>query len=153
MLSFWTCLHPPKFKLGSLFLVFTVFPIFSVVLNYCRAQWAGGGQASLPAALPPGPAPPAVGTSAVAANACAVADFPAGAGMQLATNPLYLDSDGADDIAGGSGWADDLLFLNPASPAIDRGSGDASARGVDTVSALGTAGLPDEDVADLGVHR
>ena len=81
------------------------------------------------------------------------ADLPTGSGMQLGTDPLYVDPDGPDDILGGAGRADDLLFLTPDSPAMDSGSGTAADLGVASSSVLAQGGAPDTGVADLGAHR
>ena len=60
----------------------------------------------------------------------------------IADNPLFVDSDGADDIAG---TADDNLRLAPGSPCIDAGLNDA-----DTIqNQPGTQLLPSSDRAGM----
>ena len=69
------------------------------------------------------------------------------------SDPLYRDPEGPDGIAGGIGWADDDLSLSLGSPAIDKGSDEASALGVDQTSTQAKHGAPDTGIADLGVHQ
>ena len=80
-----------------------------------------------------------------------------GGGM-LAADPLLVDPDGADGVLGGiAGWADDVFALGQVasgqgadSPAVDAGSGNASA--LDIGGSTRTDAAADTGVADLGVH-
>ena len=71
----------------------------------------------------------------------------------LAADPLFVDPDGADNILGGAGSADDDFHLRdgtPASPAIDAGLATPEVLGISGSTAAD--GRRDTGLADLGYH-
>lgn len=76
----------------------------------------------------------------------------------LTASPQFVDPDGADNILGGSGWADDRFQLSQTasgqgsnSPAVDAGSQSASAAGLATRTTR-TDQVADAGTVDLGFH-
>lgn len=72
-------------------------------------------------------------------------------------DPLFVDPDGADDVLGGEGHADDDFHLQQVrggqttvSPAVDGGSDDVGVLGISGSTATG--GAPDRGRADIGFH-
>ena len=73
-------------------------------------------------------------------------------GAMLALDPQFVDDDGADGIRGGiANHADDSFALDPASPAVDAGSGDVASRDIDGSTRQDL--VADSGTADLGFHR
>lgn len=78
------------------------------------------------------------------------ASYSLGGGM-LATAPMYVNPSGPDGILGGiANNADDLFALEPASNAVNAGSGDVGTRDIDGSTRQDLA--PDSGHADLGFH-
>ena len=85
-------------------------------------------------------------------------EVPIGIGTSLGQDPMYVDTDGPDDVLGGTGWRDDDLSLrqvrggqNETSPAVDAGSASVEALGV--TGSTASNGVPDIGQVDLGAHQ
>ena len=79
-------------------------------------------------------------------------------GNRFDTSPLLVDPDGADNVLGGTGGADDRFYLSQiaagqgaTSPAVDTGSQSAAAAGVGNRTTR-TDAVADSGQADLGYH-
>lgn len=78
------------------------------------------------------------------------ATYALGGGM-IATDPVFVDPDGADNVRGGvANYADDSFALDPSSPAVDAGSGLVGDRDIDGSTRQDLAA--DTGTADLGFH-